>query len=356
VPVSAKERIGIQDLLENILVVAEVADLRADPDREAGGVVVEAELDKTKGSLATVLVQVGTLKQGDVVVAGETYGKIKAIFSDVGKRIRRVGPATPAEILGLNGVPSAGEFFSVVRDEKRARAQIEERRHQREREAQMARHALSLDDVSDQVRQGTIKDLNVILRTDVQGSIEPIHSSLERLSTAQVKVRILHSGTGSITESDIMLAVASKAIVIGFNTTTSPGALQLASLEGVDIRHYSIIYNLVDDVEKALKGMLEPEYHDVVQGHAEVRQIFRMGRRQAIAGCYLNDGLITRGDLVRVHRGGEMLSDSTVSSLRRFKDDVREVAAGYECGVGVEDFNDFKEGDTLEFYRRERVN
>lgn len=348
VAISAKEKKGINDLLENLLVVAEMEELKADPSRPAVGVVVEAELDKSKGPLATVLVQTGTLKVGDTVVVGGAWGRVRAMFNDMGKRVRRAEPSTPVEILGLDSVPQAGDILKAVAGEQQARVLIQ--KHQREKHAGV----VSLDNLYDQISAGQVKELDVILKVDVQGSLEPITASLEKLSTDKVKVRIIHSGTGNINESDVMLAVASKGLVIGFGTKVEAGARRMADAEGVDIRLYDIIYNLVDDVEKALKGMLEPHYIDVTEGRAEVRAVFPSGKKK-VAGVMVTEGKISRGASVRVRRKDKVLHESVIEGLRRFKDDVSEVAAGYECGVGVKDFDAFEAGDILEFYRREKA-
>ncbi|MFQ5987272.1 MAG: translation initiation factor IF-2 [Dehalococcoidia bacterium] len=355
VSVSAKKKEGISELLENLLIVAELEDLKANPERRAVGVVIEAKLDKTKGPLATVLVQTGTLKVGDSFFVGDTWGKVKAMFNDKGKRLKRAEPATPVEVLGLNSVPQAGDTLTATANERESRTLAQRRQEDKRLAALKPTAPLSLSELFSQIRDGQMKELNIILKTDVQGSIEPIKTSLERLSIDEVKVNILHSGSGSITEGDVLLALASKGIVLGFNTRPEPGARQLADSEGVDIRLYQVIYNLVDDVERALKGMLEPTYVEVVEGHAEVRAIFPIRGRGNVAGVYVTDGKVTRGALARIIRNGEAVVESTVSSLRRFKDDVREVAAGFECGVGIEGFGDFEIGDTIEFYRRERA-
>ena len=349
VSISAKQKTGISDLLENLLVVAEMEELRADPSRPAVGVVIEAELDKSKGPLATVLIQTGTLKVGDTVVVGGTWGRIRAMFNDMGKRVRRAEPSMPVEILGLDSVPQVGDILNAVAGEHQARALIQ--KHQQEKPPR----AVSLDNLYDQISAGQVKELNVILKADVQGSIEPITSSLERLATDQVQVRIIHSGSGNITESDVMLAIASKGLVIGFGTGIEAGARRLAEVEGVDIRSYDVIYNLVDDVDKALKGMLEPHYVEVIEGRAEVRAIFPSGRKGKVAGVYVTEGKLSRGASARVRRGEQIMHESVVDSLRRFKDDVTEVTAGYECGVGIKDFSDFEIGDTLEFFSREKA-
>ncbi len=354
VSVSAKTKEGINDLLASVLVTAEVLELKANPARPAVGAIIEAELDNTRGPVATVLVQTGTLKQGDAVVVGDTWGKIKAMFNEHGRRQKTAGPGVPVKTLGLQAVPLAGDTLTVVQDDRTARQIIQERQRQREREALSEQRAVSLDALFGQMSAGKIKDLNIILKTDVQGSIEPIRTSLERLSTDQTRVRIVHSGSGSITESDVMLALASQGIIIGFGSRPEPGARLVAESEGVDIRYYEVIYNLVEDVEKALKGLLEPVYKDVAEGEAEVRQVFRIRRRGNIAGCYVRDGLVKRGALTKVLRGDEKLADTRIESLRRFQEDVREVQTGYECGIALEGFDDFQEGDVLQFYRRER--
>ncbi len=348
---SAKQRTGIKELLENLLVVAEMENLRANPNQSAVGVVIEAGMDKTRGPVATVLIHDGTLKMGDIVVVGTISGRVKAMFSDTGKRLRRAEPATPVAILGLPSVPQVGDALKAVSGEREAQALVAERQKEL---AQATPRSVTLDRLYTDISSGKVKELNVVLRADVQGSIEPIKNSLEQLSTDEIKVRIIHSGTGIINESDVMLALASRGLVIGFSVATEPGAKRLAEAEGVDIRSYNIIYSLVDDVAKALKGMLEPALTEVIQGRAEVRAVFTAGKREKVAGIYVSEGRVSRGDLVRVRLGDKVVSDSTVASLRRFKDDVREVAAGYECGLGVQGFSDFQVGDILEFYRKVR--
>jgi translation initiation factor IF-2 len=348
VPISAKEKKGISELLDNLLVVAEMEELKADPSRPAVGVVIEAEMDKSRGPMATVLIQTGTLRVGDTVVVGSTWGRIRAMFNDVGKRVRKAEPSMPVAILGLDSLPQVGDILNAVAGEHQARALM-----QKHQQATRSR-AVSLDNLFDQISTGEVKELNVILKADVQGTIEPIRSSLERLGTDKVQVRIIHSSSGNITESDVMLAIASKGLIIGFGTGIEAGAKRLADVEGVDIRSYDVIYNLVDDVEKALKGMLEPTYVDVVEGRAEVKAIFSSGKKLKVAGVAITDGKATRGAQVRVRRGGQVVVESSVASLRRFKDDVKEVASGYECGVGLKDFEDFEVGDILEFFRKER--
>ena len=354
VQISAKEKQGISELLENLLVVAEVEELKGDPSRPAAGVAIEAKLDKTKGPLATVLVHTGTLRLGDTMVAGDTWGRLKAMFNDAGKQVRRAGPSMPVEVLGLNSVPQDGDTLTVVAGERQARALIEKRQSEMQPGSSSPK-SVSLGNVFEQVSAGQVKELDVVLKTDVQGSIDPIRSTLEQLGTDEVKVRVIHSGSGNITESDVMLAIASKGLIIGFNADSEPGARRLAELEGVSIRYYDVIYNLADDVSKALEGMLEPSQVEVIDGRAEIRVIFSATKRQKIAGVHVSEGKVSRGASVRVLRQQEVVGESVVSSLRRFKDDVREVTAGYECGVGLRDFSEFEVGDILEFFRIEEA-
>ena len=355
VPISAKEKIGIQELLENLLVVAEVEELKANPAGPASGVVVEAEMDKNRGPLATILMNSGTLKPADTVVVGGTWGRVRAMFNDLGKQVKKAGPATPVEILGLDSVPQAGDILTAVASEQQAQSMLEKHRRGEEERTSVSSRVVSLHDLYDKISSGQVKGLNVILKADVQGSIEPIRSSLELLSTNEVQVRIIHSGTGNVSESDVMLATASHGLIIGFGVGTDEAARRQASTEGIDIRHYDVIYNVVDDVEKALKGLLEPELVEVIEGHAEVRAVFSAIKGVQVAGIYVLDGKVSRNSSVRVRRGEEVISDTTVSSLRRFKDDVREVATGYECGISVKDFDNFQVGDLLEFYRIDKV-
>ena len=355
VPISAKEKIGIQELLENLLVVAEVEELKANPVGPASGVVVEAEMDKNRGPLATILMNSGTLKPADTVVVGGTWGRVRAMFNDLGKQVKKAGPATPVEILGLDSVPQAGDILTAVASEQQAQSMLEKHRRGEEEGTSVSSRVVSLHDLYDKISSGQVKGLNVILKADVQGSIEPIRSSLELLSTNEVQVRIIHSGTGNVSESDVMLATASHGLIIGFGVGTDEAARRQASTEGIDIRHYDVIYNVVDDVEKALKGLLEPELVEVIEGHAEVRAVFSAVKGVQVAGIYVLDGKVSRNSSVRVRRGEEVISDTTVSSLRRFKDDVREVATGYECGISVKDFDNFQVGDLLEFYRIDKV-
>jgi translation initiation factor IF-2 len=354
VEISAKEKKGIKELLESVLLVAEMEELKANPNQPAAGVVIEAEMDKTMGPLATVLVQTGTLKEEDTVVVGNTWGRVRAMFNDTNKRIKKAEPSTPVEILGLNDIPEVGDTLVAVTDERHAQAILAKRKTDAEEAALQTTKAINLHNLYDQISAGKVKELNVILKTDVQGSIEPIRTSLEQLATDEVKVRIIHSAAGNINETDVMLASASNGIIIGFGVTATEGAKHLAVTSGVSIRFYNIIYTLTDDIDKALKGMLEPTYVEVIEGRANIQAVFSASKGAKVAGVLVTEGKVTRNSLVRVRRGKEILADSTVASLKRFKDDAREVATGYECGVGVKDFHDYRVGDVLEFYRMEK--
>jgi len=349
VPISAKQGQGISDLLENLFLVADILELKADPDSAAEGVIIEATLDKTKGPLATFLVQKGTLKLGDVVVAGAAWGKIKAMFDDKGKRVHKAEPSTPVKVLGLNEVAKSGDLFIVLPDEHEARSIVEKQKYPR------LHPTLSLSALSSQISDGQIKELNIVLKTDVEGSIEPIKTSVERLGTEKTKARVIHAASGSITESDVLLASASKGIIIGFNTPTSPGATQLANVEAVGIQHYDVIYKLIEDMDRTLKGMLEPTYAEVLSGRAEVRVVFPSSKLGKIAGVYIMEGKVWRDAQVKILHQNKVICDSRVSSLKRFKEDVAEVSAGLECGLGVEAIVDFQIGDIIEFYRKERT-
>ena len=350
VSVSAKSGEGLDDLLENIQLVAEVAELKANPDRPAEGAIVESRKDMSRGPMATVIVQKGTLRVGDIIVAGPSYGKVKAMFDDKGARVAEAGPSMPVEVMGLNTVPRSGDMFVVLTDEREAR----ERAEDRERDlAEGAGRAVTLEAVSGDIAAGRVKDLNIVIKADAVGSIEAIRSSLERLSGDEVRVNIISTGTGNVSESDVMLAAASRAIIVGFGVKVDPGAKRTSETERVDVRLYSIIYELIEDVDTAVKGLMEPVLVEVIDGHAEVRAKFRV-RGGNIAGCMVTDGIVRRNSLARVLRGGEMAHESRVSSLRRFKDDVREVANGLECGIGIERFEDFEEGDVIEAFHTEQ--
>jgi len=354
VPVSAKKKENIDLLLEMVLLTADMLELKANPKKQAKGTVIEAQLDKYRGPVATLLVQRGTLRVGDAILSGSTFGHIRSMVNDKGKRIKEAGPSTPVEVIGLSEVPEAGDTFYVVTDEKLAK-QLAEKRKAQQREKQIGRKKISLDDLFSQIQQGNIKELNLIVKADVQGSVEAICQSMEKLSNEEVKVNIVHSAVGSVTESDVKLAEVSNAIIIGFNVRPTANVTELAKNVGVDIRLYRIIYEAIEDMEKAMKGMLEPTYKEVVDGHAEVRKIFKASSIGTIGGCYVTDGKILRNSEVRVVRDGIVVYEGKLSSLKRFKDDVREVAAGYECGLTIERFNDIKEGDVIESFHMEEI-
>jgi translation initiation factor IF-2 len=354
VPVSARTGQGIDDLLTTIALMADIAELKADPNRPAAGLVVEAKLDKSRGPVATVLVQRGTLHMGDVVVIGSVTGKLRALFNDKGKRIKSAGPSTPVEVLGLSGVPAAGDRLTVVPDEKTARQQAA--LFQRaERSPSGVAGDVSLEDIFTRMKDGEVRDLNLVVKADVQGSIEPLVTSLQSLQEEGLRVKVIGSGTGNVTESDVMLASASKAIIVAFNVRAEPGARSAAETQRVDIRFYDVIYNVVDDVRKALVGMLGPRFREVVHGHAEIRQIFPVRRGGAAAGCLVLDGRILRSDSARVKRGDRVLWEGKIATLRRIKDDVREVDAGMECGIVLDGYSDFREGDVIESFDQQEV-
>ena len=353
VPVSAKQRIGIDDLLENILLVAEVEELKANPNREARGVIIEAKLDKGRGSVATVLVQSGTLRIGDSIVVGTAYGHVRAMINDRGDNVKKAGPSMPVEILGLNDVPSAGDILAAV-DEKQARS-IAEARLGNQRRDLIKSKSVSLDALFQQIQQGDIKDLNIVVKADVQGSVEALNSALLGLNkNDEVRVSIVHSGVGAVSESDIMLATASKAIVIAFNVRPDANARRLADTENVDIRTYRVIYDALNDVKDAMSGMLKPKYKEVIQGRVEIRQVMRFSKA-LVAGSYVLEGKIHNNSKIRILRDNVEIFDGEIDSLRRFKDEVKEVAAGYECGISIVDFRDFTEGDIIEAYTMEEI-
>lgn len=356
IPVSAKMRTGLEDLLEAIILMADEIGVQANPDTGAVGSVLEGRLDKRRGPLATVLVQNGTLRTGDVVVVGDTWGKVRALVDENNDRHRTAPPATPMLIIGLHDVPAAGDRMRVVKEERIARA-IAEKRQEEAKQKSMAGQTrpLSLDDFSAFIREGEVKELNIVLKTDVQGSIEPIVNSIEQLGDSDVKVNMIHAAAGNINESDINLALASDAIVLGFRVSPDSAARRMADREGLNIQLYDVIYELIDDVNKALKGMLEPTYRKQGIGEAEVRQTFEVSNVGTIAGCYVTRGLIQRNANVLVVRDGDVLHDGHIDSLKRFTEDVREVRQGYECGVKVEGFDDVEEGDLLQFYVMKRV-
>lgn len=355
VPVSAKTKQGIDTLLEMILLVAEMQELKANPNRPAKGTIIEAKLDKGRGPVATVIVQKGTLKVGDSIIAGTAYGKVRALIDDKGKKVKSAGPSMPVEILGLSEVPNAGDILYVVSDEKTAR-QISEIRKEKEKQKYFASSSkITLQDLYSQIKEGKVKELNIIVKADVQGSVEALKQALEKLSNDEVRVRVIHGGVGAITETDVTLASASNAIIIGFNVRPNSMAMQLAEREKVEIKTYRIIYEAIDDMQAAMKGMLEPEYKEVITARLVVRQTFKVSSIGTIAGCYVEDGKVNRNNNIRVIRNGVVIYEGKIASLKRFKDDVREVAAGYECGLTIEKFNDIKEGDILETYTIEEV-
>ena len=317
--------------------------------------VLEAEVDQARGKVATVLVQTGTLRPGDVVVAGDNaWGRVRAMFDERGRKLRGAGPSVPAKILGLNAVPLAGDRVTVVDDERTAREWIDQRQREKAAAAASAGPQVTLDTLFGEISAGKVKELNIVLKTDVQGSIEPLKNALEKLSNDEVRVKVIHSASGTITESDVMLAKAAKGLIIGFHTRPEQGARRQAEAEHVEIRTYDVIYHAVEAIEAALKGMAEPVFVEVIDGHAEVRQIFRSSRVGNIAGSYVTDGKVARGDNCRIRRGRELVFDGRVANLKRIKDDVREVQSGYECGITLEGWDDFELGDVLEFYHKER--
>lgn len=349
VPVSAKQKQGIEDLLEAILLVAENSDIRANPNGRIIGTVIEARLDKARGPVATLLVQNGTLKVGDVVLVGTAYGKIRAMFDFRGKPLRKAEPSTPVEVIGLNDVPLAGEPFEVVANERVARQEVEKRLEEKKQQV-AARKKVSLEDLFARYQAGETKELRLIVKADVQGSVEPIVNELQKLGSGEIKIEILYAETGNITENDVMLASASKAIIVGFNVQADSAARRLAESEGVSLRTYDIIYRLTDDIEKALKGMLEPEQREIVLGRAQVLAVFPASKFGKVAGCRVTEGEIRRNAYVRLIREGNVIFDGEIASLRHLKEDVREVRQGYECGIGLRNFNEFQPGDVLECY------
>jgi len=353
VDVSAKTGAGIDNLLENLLLVAEIGELRANPNKLAYGVVVEAKLDRKRGPSTTVLIQDGTLSVGDFIVAGASYGRVKAIFDDLGKPLQSVLPGCPAEVLGFGSVPEAGDQLVVTTNEREGRSKAEENSKSRNPQSGQNR-ALTLEEVVNQTDTDEIKELNLVVKADVQGSVEAVRGALEKLVDEDVKVRILHTGSGAVTESDILLASASEAIVISFSIGSEPSAERLADRMGVEIRHYNIIYQLIDDVEKALHGMLDPVYTEVIVGRAEIREVFEGRRGTQIAGCRVIEGRMIRSGDVRVMRDGQNVEDGVINSLRHFREEVNEMNAGTECGIVIQGFNDFKEGDILEVHRQDR--
>lgn len=355
VPISAKFHKGLEDLLEAILLVADNSEIRANPKGRVIGTVIEAEKDRSKGVLATLLVQNGTLDVGDIVVVGTAYGRLRAMFDHVGRRVQEAEPSAPVAVMGLNDVPVAGDLFQVVDSDRQARSIARERKTDQEKVAASERSSVTLEQLFDQFQAGEVRELRLIVKADVQGSLEPIVSSLNDLGSGDISINILHAETGNIGKNDVMLAAASKAIVIGFNVEADTAAEQLADSEGISIRLYNIIYRLTEDVEKALMGMLEPEMKEIIIGHAEIREIFKVSRIGKIAGCYVRDGEIRRNARMRVLRDQEELFDGEIASLKHIQDDVREVRAGFECGITLKNFEGFEVGDILEGYIIEQV-
>ena len=355
-PISAKTGAGVKELLENLVLQAEIMELKANPNRPARGTVVEARLDKGRGPIMTVLVQNGTLHTGDIIIAGTAVGRVRVMTNDRGERITDAGPSVPVEIAGMSEVPSAGDVFNAVADERMARALAEERlAAQRSAAAAGAGKKVSLEDLFARIQEGDLKDFNIIVKADVQGSAEAVKTSLEKLSNEEVRVRVIHSGVGAINESDVMLASTSNAVIVGFNVRPDNAARDSAERSKVELRMYRVIYDCINDVEAAMKGMLAPKFHEVIIGHAEVRQTFRVSKVGTVCGCYVQDGKIQRNCSVRVNRDNIVIFEGELASLRRFKDDVKEVSAGYECGMQVEKFNDIKEGDVIECFVNEQL-
>ena len=350
VPISAKTRMGIDELLEMVLLTADVKELKANPDRLAKGIVVEAKLDRGRGPVATVLVQNGTLHSGDIVIAGTSVGRVRVMTDDKGKKVTTAGPSTPVEIVGLAEVPSAGDIFNAVEDERLARQLVEERKQAEKDEKFAAYQKVTLDNLFSHIADGEMKELSIIVKADVQGSVEAVRQSLEKISNEEVRVKVIHGGVGAISESDIMLADASNAIVVGFNVRPDVLADNMAKEKGVDMRTYRVIYDCIEEIEAAMKGMLAPKFRDVEQGRIEVRQVYKLSSVGTIAGCYVTSGKVTRHSKIRVVRDGIVISEDEIASLKRFKDDVKEVASNYECGISLEKFNDIKEGDVFEAF------
>jgi translation initiation factor IF-2 len=355
VPVSAKTRMGLDNLLEMILLQADVLELKANPERLAKGTIIEAKLDKGRGPIATVLVQNGTLHVGNPIVAGTTYGRVRAMMDDRGRKVNSAGPSQPVEVLGFNEVPSAGDILNVAEIDKLSRQVAEERRDKIKAEQLKNLSKVSLYDLFSQIAEGQVKELNIIVKADVQGSVEAVRQALEKLSNDEVRVKCIHGGVGAITGSDVMFASASNAIIIGFNVRPDASARTMAERENVDMRLYRVIYSAIEDVQNAMKGMFAPVYQDVELGRVSVRNTFKVSGVGTIAGAYVQEGKVLRSAPVRVVRDGIVIHDGKIASLKRFKDDVKEVAAGYECGIGIENFNDLLEGDVIEVYTVEEI-
>lgn len=350
VPVSAHTGMNIDKLLENVLLVSDMLELKANPNRPAKGTVIEARLDKGRGPVTTLLVQNGTLKSGDIVVAGTAVGRVRVMTDDKGNRVKTAGPSVPVEITGMDEVPEAGDVFDAVSDERLARELVEQRKTAAKEEQFKSFKTVTLENLFDQLKEGDVKELNIIVKADVQGSVEAVRQSLEKLSNDEVKVKVIHGGVGAINESDVMLANASNAIIVGFNVRPDPVAQVSAERDGVDMRMYRVIYDCIEEIESAMKGMLAPKFREVLQGRIEVRAVYKISSAGTIAGCYVSDGKVTRNSQIRVVRDGIVVAEDKIDSLRRFKDDVKEATQGYECGIGLEKFSDIKEGDIFEAF------
>ena len=353
--ISAKQKIGIENLLEMVLLTADIQELKANPDRRAKGTVIEAKLDRGRGPVATILIQNGTLRTGDIVIAGKTVGRVRAMTDDRGRKLDSAGPSMPVEIIGLSEVPDAGDLFYAVEDERMARALAEQRKTEEKDERAKMQEKVTLENLFSHIKEGEVKDFNIIVKADVQGSAEAVTASLRKLSNEEVRVQVIHSGVGGINESDVMLAAASGAIIVGFNVRPEPAAADSAARQDVEIRTYRIIYDCLEEIESAMKGMLAPKFQEVVIGHAEVRQTFKVSGVGTIAGCYVTDGKVQRAAQVRIVRDNIVIHEGVLSTLRRFKDDAKEVSSGYECGMSFEKYNDIKEGDVIEAFVMEEI-
>jgi translation initiation factor IF-2 len=353
-PISAKTGQGIDTLLEMVALTAEMAELKANPNRAAKGTVIEARLDKGRGPIMTVLIQNGTLHQGDIIIAGTAVGRVRAMMDDKGRKVTEAGPSVPVEITGMSETPGAGDIFNAVDDERMARELAEQRKEEQKNKLTSTKK-VTLEDLFAQIKEGELKDLNIIIKADVQGSSEAIKTSLEKLSNEEVRVRVIHSGVGAINESDVMLAATSDAIIVGFNVRPDNVARESATRQNVDIRMYRVIYDCINEITAAMKGMLAPKYQEVIIGHAEVRMVYKVSHVGTVCGCYVQDGKIQRGCKVRVLRDNIVIHEGELASLRRFKDDVKEVQTNYECGLSVEKFNDIKEGDIIEAFVMEEI-
>ncbi len=349
--ISAKTGMGVDNLLDMILLLAEMRELKANPNRAGAGVIIEARLDKNRGPVATLLVKNGTLRQGDLVIAGTAVGRIRAMTDSAGRRIESAGPSVPVEVIGLDETPNAGDTFNVVKDERKARELVEERKRKAREEKSGVTQKMTLQDLFNQIQEGQVKELNIIVKADVQGSVEAVRASLEKLSNSEVRVRVIHSGVGGINENDVMLASASNAIIVGFNVRPESNARNLAEQQKIDIRLYRVIYECIEEIQAAMKGLLEPKFKEEFLGLAEIRQVFKVSGVGAIAGCMVKEGKIVRNAKIRLTRDGVVLHEGELASLRRFKDDVKEVVSGFECGIGIEKYNDIKEGDLIEAYQ-----